>query len=52
MCTILIAQIVKDTVNQPVAIRCLLWVNNNRNGHFMNLYVKKLEKLLLFYGVN
>ncbi|ECQ0255425.1 hypothetical protein ACU6HG_002522 [Salmonella enterica] len=52
MCTILIAQIVKDTVNQPVAIRCLLWVNNNRNSHFMNLYVKKLEKLLLFYGVS
>ncbi|MEX9248543.1 hypothetical protein AB8G87_18140, partial [Salmonella enterica] len=24
------------------------WVKNNQNIHFMNLHVKKLEKLLLF----
>ncbi|ECJ5874147.1 hypothetical protein FNN77_18010 [Salmonella enterica subsp. salamae] len=52
MCTFLTAQIVKVVVNQPVAIRCLKWVKNNQNIHFMNLHVKKLEKLLLFYGVN
>ncbi|EOX8479511.1 hypothetical protein AIT98_002723 [Salmonella enterica subsp. indica] len=43
---------VKVPVNQPVAIRCLMWVKNNHNNHFMNLHVKKLERLLLFYGVN
>ncbi|ECG1030499.1 TPA: hypothetical protein O7U53_002040 [Salmonella enterica] len=52
ICTLLTAQIVKVVVNQPVAIRCLMWVKNNQNIHFMNLHVKKLEKLLLFYGVN
>ncbi|EAM7071590.1 hypothetical protein R5D33_002900 [Salmonella enterica] len=52
MCTILTAQIVKNAVNQPVAIHCSGWVKNNQNIHFMNLHVKKLEKLLLFYGVN
>ncbi|EBP0115471.1 hypothetical protein IH94_11435 [Salmonella enterica] len=52
MCTFLTAQIVKVAVNQPVAIRCLMWLKNNQNIHFMNLHVKKLEKLLLFYGVN
>ncbi|EDV3193076.1 hypothetical protein JT93_003619 [Salmonella enterica] len=48
ICTRLTAQIVKIAVNQPVAIRSLLWVKNNQNIHFMNLHVKKLEKLLLF----
>nr|HAF2590171.1 hypothetical protein [Salmonella enterica] len=48
ICTRLTAQIVKVAVNQPVAIRRLMWVKNNQNIHFMNLYVKKLEKLLLF----
>ncbi|EDH0695184.1 hypothetical protein QF91_003106 [Salmonella enterica subsp. salamae] len=52
MCILLTAQIVKVSVNQPVAIRCLMWAKNNQNIHFMNLRVKKLEKLLLFYGVN
>ncbi|HAU3159299.1 TPA: hypothetical protein JDD75_001934 [Salmonella enterica subsp. houtenae] len=52
ICTLLTAPIVKVAVNQPVAIHCLVWVKNNQNIHFMNLYVKKLEKLLLFYGVN
>ncbi|EBX4456524.1 hypothetical protein ACE60T_000501 [Salmonella enterica] len=48
ICTRLTAQIVKVAVNQPVAIRCSMWVKNNQNIHFMNLHVKKLEKLLLF----
>ncbi|EAR5207581.1 hypothetical protein EPD21_11365 [Salmonella enterica] len=52
ICTLLTAPIVKVAVNQPVAIHCLVWVKNNQNIHFMNLHVKKLEKLLLFYGVN
>ncbi|EMA8767799.1 hypothetical protein U5268_003313 [Salmonella enterica] len=49
ICTRLTAQIVKVAVNQPVAmIRSSMWVKNNQNIHFMNLHVKKLEKLLLF----
>ncbi|ASG54055.1 hypothetical protein LFZ56_07080 [Salmonella bongori serovar 66:z41:- str. SA19983605] len=46
------AQIVKDMANQRVASRLLNWVKNSQNIHFMDLHVKKLEKLLLFYGVN
>ncbi|EAW2112891.1 hypothetical protein EZL79_04175 [Salmonella enterica subsp. enterica] len=52
MCINLIAQIVKDAVNQPVTNCCLMWVKNNQSIHSMNLHVKKLEKLLLFCGVN
>ncbi|ECG8590529.1 hypothetical protein FNI11_12400 [Salmonella enterica subsp. salamae] len=48
----LTARIVKKAANQPVAIRFLTWAKNNQNNYFMNLHVKKLEKLLLFYGVN
>nr|WP_072208159.1 hypothetical protein [Salmonella enterica] len=48
ICTRLTAQIVKVAVNQPVAIRSSMWAKNNQNIHFMNLHVKKLEKLLLF----
>lgn len=48
ICTRLTAQIVKVAVNQPVAIRSSIWAKNNQNIHFMNLHVKKLEKLLLF----
>ncbi|EEP1512683.1 hypothetical protein HAZ28_003147 [Salmonella enterica] len=48
ICTRLTAQIVKVAVNQPVAIRSSTWVKNNQNIYFMNLHVKKLEKLLLF----
>ncbi|KSB81765.1 hypothetical protein LFZ31_27805 [Salmonella enterica subsp. enterica serovar Newport str. S09097] len=52
ICTRLTAQIVKVAVNQPVAIRSSMWVKNNQNIHFMNLHVKKLEKLLpVFRGV-
>ncbi|EDU7063262.1 hypothetical protein CDT44_001402 [Salmonella enterica subsp. enterica serovar Java] len=48
ICTRLTVQIVKVAVNQPVAIRSSMWAKNNQNIHFMNLHVKKLEKLLLF----
>ncbi|EAA7244433.1 hypothetical protein BVD23_15170 [Salmonella enterica] len=48
ICTLFTAQIVKVAVNQPVAILCLMWSKNDQNIHFMNLHVKKLEKLLLF----
>ncbi|WP_348235068.1 STM2329 family putative cytoplasmic protein, partial [Salmonella enterica] len=45
-------QIVKVAVNQPVAIRSSMRAKKNQNIHLMNLHVKKLEKLLLFLGVN
>ncbi|EEL9639307.1 hypothetical protein GMF70_14575 [Salmonella enterica] len=48
ICTRLTAQIVKVAVNQPVVIHSSMWAKNNQDIHFMNLHVKKLEKLLLF----
>ncbi|EAW0861792.1 hypothetical protein A8N29_07975 [Salmonella enterica] len=48
ICTRLTAQIVKVAVNQPVVIYSSMWAKNNQSIHFMNLHVKKLEKLLLF----